>query len=184
MGDLPQSDTVTYQIKTKAPDKMKIISSDVTIIANGEKMSITEVGKDPVIFDSSTYAPATSTAQMNYFYNMDEFFDKHTVTTLGHAGNTFTLQAIPHEEEIYSKMILTVDYASGLELSCEIYDLDGELAYKTEMLNSEHIGEANVPIQSKETIYLEQGTIVKTATYTSTNITTGISDGEFEIGEE
>lgn len=181
VGDNPSKTSVRDMVM-KPPDKTKITSSEVTIITDGDKTTIKEPGQEPVTLNASDYTVQTTPSQIDYFYHLKEFMEKHRVELVSNEGKgVYVLEAYPlTEEKLYSKLRLKVNTQEKIELYSEIYDERGKLMYRKEILDYNNKDGITIPIRYQETAYLETGNIVNIARLEGIKLNTGISDEEFK----
>ena len=181
VGDNPPKTTLRDMV-IKSPDKTKISSPDVTIITNGDKTTIKEPGQEPVTLSASDYTVQTTPSQIDYFYHLKEFMEKHKVEVVSNEGKgIYILEAYPiTEEKLYSKLRLKVNTQDKVEIYNEIYDETGKLMYRKETLDYNTKGGITIPVRYQETAYLGTGNIVNTARLEGIRLNTGISDAEFK----
>lgn len=181
VGDNPPK-TALRDMVIKPPDKTKMISSDVTIITDGDKTTIKETGQEPVTLSASDYTVQTTPSQIDYFYHLKEFMEKHRVEIVSNEGKgVYILEAYPlTEEKLYSKLRLKVNIQDRVELYNEIYDEKGKLMYRKETLDYDTRNGITIPTRYQETAYLETGNIVNTVELQGIRLNTGIPDGEFK----
>ena len=181
VGNNPSKTTIRDMVM-KSPDKMKITSPDVTIITDGDKTTIKEPGQEPVTLSALDYTVETTPSQMDYFYHLKEFMEKHRVEVVSNEGKgVYILEAYPvTEEKLYSKLRIKVNTQDKVELYNEIYDEAGKLMYKKETLDYNTTGGVIIPTRYQETTYFETGNIVNTAKLEGIRLDTGVSDEEFK----
>ncbi len=181
VGDNPPK-TALRDMVIKPPDKTKMISPDVTIITDGDKTTIKEPGQEPVTLNASDYTVQTTPSQIDYFYHLKEFMEKHRVEIVSNEGKgVYILEAYPvTEEKLYSKLRLKVNTQDKVELYNEIYDEKGKLMYRKETLDYSTKNGITIPTRYQETAYLETGNIVNTARLEEIRLNTGIPDVEFK----
>ena len=181
VGNNPPKTTIRDMVM-KSPDKMKISSPDVTIITDGAKTIIKEPGQEPVTLNALDYTVETTPSQMDYFYHLSEFMERHRVEVVSNESKgVYILDAYPEtEEKLYSKLRIKVNTQDKVELYNEIYDETGKLMYKKETLDYNKIGSITVPSKYQETTYLGTGNITNTAELQGIRLNTGVSDEEFK----
>ncbi|MFH1562495.1 MAG: outer membrane lipoprotein-sorting protein [Nitrospirota bacterium] len=166
----------------KKPDKVKIItpSKDETIIINGEKMYVITQGEveEVDIKEISDISPSS----LDFYYYLDEFKDMHEIVIKDHQDNIYILEATPKIPQFrYEKMILYIDYSTGLDVKKEVfYENTPNPQLTTEIEEYQLINNIYIPTKLVEKIVFEDAVVESISTYTNIQLNTGIPDSEFE----
>lgn len=172
----------------KMPDKVKLLylSDGRSEIFNGNMIYM--IDKSTESLSLSTFN--VSYHQLDYISNADVFLQENTLTLLDSEVNNndllYTIEVIPHKENLlYSKLIMTIHYESGLVIDSKLYGFDGQIASSEEILffqkNIVDGKEVNIISKQKNTIHFPDEIIVNVIEYKDIEINTGIDDSIFEV---
>ncbi len=199
---LPGGDLLKYcRYYFLAPDKERTDSyakpaaagiPEETLIVNGGRLIfISGSQRHEVDLKQEFAGSGLDINLLNVCYAMDDFLAGHEIKldlTAGDAGRLiFALEAVPiKENSLYKKLLLRVDYRTGVIGGFDIYTAaeEGEgirLRQSIRVLKTrEFPGKIFLPVQMKKTVYFDGGEISSVIIYSQARLNSGLSGEKFK----